>query len=570
MKRGLLTRALIVVAACGMMTAAGCSAPKPTSVGQASAGNSGGKYTPISDIASCPSGPQGKLNYVGDIGGPYARNFNPFTASANTAALQSFVYEPLLQYSLSQSRVAPWLASSYAWSDGGRSLSLNLRHNVKWSDGKPFTSADVVFTFNLLKKKPATNLKGIQFSSVKATGPYSVTMTFAKPAYTQLYYIGTQYIVPQHIWAKIGNPSTALNLNPVGTGPYTLTKLTTQSLVLTANPHYWQPHSPCIKTIDAPPYVSNTTADLAMEQDTGTWGGLYLPGMSRYTSTPGNDYWNPPTNDVALYPNLTEAPFNSLPLRQAISLALNRNKIEQLGEQGEETPISNRTGIILPRDRSQLAPRYAKDDFAPSVTRAKSVLKAAGYTWNSSGTLLTPAGKPVAFSILAPSAFSDWISAVQEVTAELSRLGIKAKLDSVPNTQWLQDMEFGHFQMGIESGQLGPNSFYQYDGWLSNSVPVGHLASTNFERYSSSKADSLISSYLGTQDPATQNTAMAGLEKIMVNDVPVIPLYYATYWGLYVTKHISGWPSPSNPYEIASSYDTPMNEVVLLHLKWKG
>lgn len=570
MKRGLLTRAFIAVAACGSMAIAGCSATSPSSVGQASSGNAGGKYTPISDVASCPGGPQGTLNFVGDIGGPYARNFNPFTAAANTGAQQAFVYEPLLQFSLSQSNVAPWLASSYAWSDGGRALSFNLRHNIKWSDGKPFTGADVVFTFNLLKKDPATNLKGIVFDSITATGPYSVKMTFSSPEYTQLFYIGSQYIVPEHIWATISDPSTALNLNPVGTGPYLLTRLTPESLVMTANPHYWRPDSPCIKTIDAPPYVSNTTADLAMEQGGGSWGGLFVAGMSRYTSTAGNDYWNPPTNDVALYPNLKEAPFNSLPLRQAVSLALDRNKIEQLGEQGEETPVSNRTGIILPRDSNQLAPQYAKDNFAPSVARAKSVLKAGGYKWDSSGTLLTPAGKPVAFSILAPAAFSDWIAATEEVTAELSALGIHATLDSVANTQWVSDMEFGHFQMGIDAGELGPNSFYQYDGWLSGSAPIGSLAATNYERYSSSQATSLINSYLGTDNPAAQKADMAGLENIMVNDVPVIPLYYATDWGLYVTKHISGWPSPSNPYEIASSYDTPMNEVVLLHLKWKG
>jgi peptide/nickel transport system substrate-binding protein len=572
MKRRLWKRAFIAVAACGSMAIAGCSASSSSSIGQASSGGAGGKFTPVSDIASCPNGPQGTLNFVGDIGGPYARNFNPFSASENTGAQQAFVYESLLQFSLSQSTVTPWLASSYSWSDGGHVLTFSLRHNINWSDGKPFTSADVVFTFNLLKKDPATNLKGIVFNSITATGRYSVKMTFATPEYTELFYIGTQYIVPEHIWSAISDPSTALNLNPVGTGPYLLTSLTPESLIMTANPHYWQPDSPCIKTISAPPYVSNTTADLAMEQGDGTWGGLFVAGMSRYTSTPGHDYWNPPTNDVALYPNLTVAPLNSLPLRQAISLTLDRNKIEQLGEQGEETPISNRTGIILPRDRSQLAPQYANDSFTPNVAQAKSVLKAAGYKWSSSGALLTPAGKPVAFSIIAPAAFSDWIAAVEEVTAELSSIGINATLDSVANPEWVSDMEFGHFQMGIDAGELGPNSFYQYDGWLlsSNSAPIGSLAATNYERYSSSQADALINSYLGTDNPTTQQTDMTGLEGIMVNDVPVIPLYYATDWGLYVTTHVSGWPSPSNPYEISSSYDAPMNEVVLLHLKWNG
>jgi peptide/nickel transport system substrate-binding protein len=129
-------------------------------------------------------------------------------------------------------------------------------------------------------------------------------------------------------------------------------------------------------------------------------------------------------------------------------------------------------------------------------------------------------------------------------------------------------MQLGHYQMGINAGVLGPNSFYQYDNWLSStySAPIGQIAPTNFERYKSPAANSLINSYLGTNDPTVQQKDMTGLEGILANDLPVIPLYYATDWGLYVDSNITGWPSPSNPYQIASSYDTPQNEVVLLHL----
>lgn len=556
-----------------VLAAAACSGSAATNSGSQSTANSGSSATsvnrPIPGLASCSAGPQGAINYVGDIGGPLARNFNPFSSSANTADVQSFVYEPLLQYSLSKSSsVQPWLAASYKWTKGGKELTFQLRHGITWSDGKPFTSADVVFTFDTLKKFPATNLKGIQFSSVQAAGPYTVKMTFASPEYTQLFYIGTQYIVPQHIWAHISDPSKALNLNPVGTGPYTLTQLTPSNLELTANPHYWLKGLPCIKTVSAPPYYSNTTADLAMEQGDGNWGGLFVSGMSKYTSLPGHKFWNPPTNDVALYPNLTQAPLNSLPLRQAISLALNRSKIEQIGELGEEQVITNRTGVVLPRDQSQLASQYTNDNFVYSDAKAKSVLTAAGYKYSSSGTLETPAGKPVTLQIMAPAAFSDWIAAVQEVAGELKAIGIQASVQPTQNAQWVSDMQLGHYQIGINAGTLGPNSFYQYDNWLSStySAPIGKIAPTNFERYQSPTANSLINSYLGTNDPKVQQKDMAGLEGIVANDLPVIPLYYATDWGLYVDSSIKGWPSPSNPYQIASSYDTPQNEVVLLHL----
>lgn len=528
--------------------------------------------SPITGLAKCPGGPKGTLNMAEDEGGPFVRNYNPFTGS-HTYDTMSFVYETLLQFSLANSSyVQPWLASSYTWSNGGKTLVFQLRHGIKWSDGKPFTSADVVFTFNLLNKDPATNLKGIVFSSVQAEGPYGVKMTFPSPEYTELFYIGTEYIIPKHIWASIKNPTKYLNANPVGTGPYLLSSLTGSGAVYTPNPNYWMKGLPCIAKISEPAYFNNTPADQAMENGTGDWGGLFVSGMSLYTRNPAHKYWNPPTGVVGLYPNLTEAPMNSLPLRQAVSLALNRQEIEQLGELGEEQVVKNKTAVILPRDKAQLAAQYVGDNFHQNVAQAKAVLKKAGYTWGSRGQLVSPAGKPVVLNIGAPAAFSDWVTAVQEVARELSALGIKATANPIENTEYFTDLSLGKFQLAIDATELGPNSFYQYDGLMysMNSAPIGKLATTNVERFHSATADALIKSYLGTNSLAVQKKDMAGLEGIMVNQLPIIPMYYSTEWGLYSTAHIAGWPSPSNPYQIASPYDTPMNEVVLLHLTWKG
>lgn len=526
----------------------------------------------MAGIASCPGGAKGTLNMAEDEGGPFVDNYNPFTGS-HTYDTMSFVYESLLQFNLADStEIQPWLASGYTWSNGGKTLVFHLRHGIKWSDGKPFTSADVAFTFGLLKKDPATNLKGIVLSSVQAEGPYTVKMTFPSPEFTDLFYIGTEYILPQHIWASIKDPTKYLNTKPVGTGPYLLKSLSASGAEYVPNPNYWIKNAPCIAKISEPAYFNNTPADEAMEDGTGDWGGLFVSGMSRYTRTPGHKFWNPPTNVVGLYPNLTEAPTNSLPLRQAISDTLNRPQIEQLGELGEETPIKNATAVILPRDKSQLAPQFANDDFHRNIAKAKAVLKKAGYTYSSKGQLIGPNGKPVVLSIGAPAAFSDWVTAVQEVARELSAIGIKATADPIENTEYFTDLGEGKFQLAIDATELGPNSFYQYDGLMYslNSAPIGKIATTNIERFHSTTADALIKSYLGTNNAALQSKDMAGLEGIMVNQLPIIPMYYATDWGLYSTVHITGWPSPKDAYEIASPYDTPMNEVVLLHLKWKG
>lgn len=538
------------------------------------AATSSAALSAMSGLASCPGGPKGTLNLAEDEGGPFVNNYNPFTGSHTTDTM-SYVYETLLQFDLADSSVvSPWLSSSYAWSDNGKTLVFQLRHGIKWSDGKPFTSADVVFTFDLLKKDPATNIKGIAFSTVSAEGPYTVKMTFSSPEYSELFYIGTQYIIPEHIWASVKDPTKYTNSDPIGTGPYLLKSLAASGAIYTPNPHYWIKGLPCIAKISEPAYFNNTPADQAMENGTGDWGGLFVgSSMGLYTRTPGHEYWNPPTNVVALYPNLTQAPMNSLPLREAISDVLNRPLIEQLGELGEETPVANKTAVILPRDKAQLAPQYAKDNFRPNLAAAKAVLKKAGYSFSSrNGQLMNPGGKPVVLNIGAPAAFSDWVTAVQEVARELSAIGIKATADPIENTTYFTDLGLGKFQLAIDATELGPNSFYQYDGLMYslNSAPIGKLATFNLERFHSAAADALIQSYLSTDNPVLQKKDMAGLEGIMVNQLPVIPMYYATDWGLYSTVHFSGWPSPKNPYDITSPYDAPMNEVVLLHLTYKS
>ncbi len=119
------------------------------------------------------------MTIIANANGAYTRNFNPFISGSITND-QDFVYEPLLYYDAPASKVIPWLASSYHWLPGNKSVIIDLRHNVKWSNGKPLTSADVTFTFAMLKKYPSMDLQGQwqYLKSVTAKGTYAVEFTF--------------------------------------------------------------------------------------------------------------------------------------------------------------------------------------------------------------------------------------------------------------------------------------------------------------------------------------------------------------------------------------------------------
>jgi Bacterial extracellular solute-binding proteins, family 5 Middle/ABC transporter len=128
------------------------------------------------------------------------------------------IYEPLFFYNTAKAGdVKPWLGSSYAWSHGGKTLTVQLRHGVKWTDGKPFTSTDVVYTFDLALHSAALNRFSLPLASVSANGQYDVTVNFTKAAYTDAYYaLGRVEIVPKHIWQSVKNPATFTNPHPVG------------------------------------------------------------------------------------------------------------------------------------------------------------------------------------------------------------------------------------------------------------------------------------------------------------------------------------------------------------------
>src|SRR5262249_41244353 len=87
--------------------------------------------------------------------------FNPFNGGTVPLSFGT-VYEPLTFSSpLKSGATTNWLASSYAWSNHNRTLAFTIRSGVKWTDGKPFSAADVLFTFNMIKAHPALDLNGV-------------------------------------------------------------------------------------------------------------------------------------------------------------------------------------------------------------------------------------------------------------------------------------------------------------------------------------------------------------------------------------------------------------------------
>ena len=268
--------------------------------------------------------------------------FNPFvpTQSAYGMGATGLIYEPLIQFDLASPTINyPWLATSYAWSNGDKTITFTIRQGVKWNNGTPLTPADVAFTFDLVKANAAINSGGLTLSSVSTSGN-TVTLTFPTSQYTNLEQIAGQAIVPKSQWNGV-NPGTFTDANPVGTGPYMLGSFTPQGFILKKNPYYWQPADVQVPTVDFPAYTSNTGALNALFNNQIDWTGNYIPGLQKNfvaTDPAHHNYWEAAGGDESLEPNLTKWPTNQLAVRQAMSLAVDRSLLASEGEAGLASP----------------------------------------------------------------------------------------------------------------------------------------------------------------------------------------------------------------------------------------
>src|SRR5213079_3089185 len=242
--------------------------------------------------------------------------FNPLNPSFAQLAV-GFIYEPLVYVNpLQQGKTTPMLATSYAWSNGNKTLTFTIRKGVKWSDGKPFSAADVVYTFQLLKKYPALDLNAnwSVLKSVTQNGD-KVTFSFKTAAVPYFYYIADQTpIVAKHIWSSIKNPSTYKDDHPTGTGPYTMSSCSPQVIKYKKNPSYWQSGKPAIDTVYYPAFTSNDPANQQLASGKAQWGSQFIPNINKFyaSKSPDNHYWFPPVVNVAVYINQKDPVLSNL------------------------------------------------------------------------------------------------------------------------------------------------------------------------------------------------------------------------------------------------------------------
>jgi len=293
--------------------------------------------------------------------------------------------------------VVPNLATSWSFSQDGKTLTMKLRPNVKFTDGSDLTAEVVVKSLNRMKNDPNSLLKGQlrSFDTFEAKDPMTVVLTLNTPDANALYPLATS--VGMIVSGKALDDKVDLANNPVGTGPYKLVSSGPQGAVYERNENYWDKSQNQFAKVNIIPIidansrlnaVKSGSMDIAFSEIT-----LYPEIQAMVKSGKFGVSRIPEPNSFPLWINTNVKPFDDVRVRMALNLAIDREAINQGIQNGLCDPAAQAfmPGVVGFND--SLKP-YKQD-----LAKAKALLKEAGVGPFSFDTIVTVAEPGASFAV---------------------------------------------------------------------------------------------------------------------------------------------------------------------------
>jgi peptide/nickel transport system substrate-binding protein len=520
------------------------------------------------------------MTVVPQLRASWVRNFNPFFESHSRWPTLSGVYEPLLIYNRTQAKFVPWLAESWYFARGNQTLVLNIREGVHFSDGEKLDAHDVAFTLELLKRFPALDQTSIwtHTQSVEVRG-MQVRLNFGKPFTLPILALLERIpIVPEHVWRHISDPVKFANPEPIATGPYDrILYFSPQLYELGKNPNYWQEGKPGLEKIRVPAIGSNEAQALALIHGQVDWGAAFLPSVERIfvAKDPEHHHYQFPSLEgtVMLYANTRRPPFDSVSVRKALSMAIDREKIVKIAMQGY-TRVADATGLSDQFTRWHDPKVLAEEgDFTRlDPAEAARLLDEAGLVRGGDGIRRLPDGRPWRTQLNVVVGWSDWIITAQIIVKNLRALGIDVTMRTYDQGAWFQRLRVGDFDLSLSwsNGTATPWSFYQFQMSKDTLRPIGTPSETNWQRFESNRADELLNRFAASSTDAERRAAASELQREFIRNAPAIPLFPGPIWGEANTTRIEGFPSNEAPYAPLAPYKAPGLLLVLTELRPRG
>lgn len=464
---------------------------------------------------------RGDTFIMGSIGEP--SNLLPVLASDSASSdINGLVYNGLVRYDKNL-QLEGELAESWEISEDNLTMTFHLRKGVRWHDGTPFTSADVLFTYRLYvdPQTPTAYAEAYrQVIKAEAPDPHTFRVTYEKPYAPALGSWGVA-ILPRHLLEGKDVTKSPLSRAPVGTGPYRFVEWKAgEKVVLEANPDYFE-GEPYIRRVVYRIIPDQSTMFLELQSGSLDYMGLTPLQYTRQTDTSAfrrrfNKYRYLAFGYTYLGYNLKRPLFQDKRVRQALSCAINKQEIID--------------GVLLGLGQIATGP-YKPDTWVynPEVKRypydpakARALLAEAGWADSDGDGILDKDGRPLSFTIVTNQGNELRIKTGEIIQQRFKEVGVEVKLRVIEWAAFLKEfIDPGNFDATILGWTGGPEPD-QYNIWHSSKTGPREL---NFIGYNNPEVDRLLEQGRRTFDQAERKKYYDRFQEILAQEQPYTFLY---------------------------------------------
>src|SRR6267142_2095459 len=449
--------------------------------------------------------------------------------------------------------VVPELAEKWSWQDNYRNLVFFLRKDVKWHDGKPFTSQDVKYTFDMVRGAPdakarlKVNPRKLWYEAIEAIEvPDAYTVVFRlkhpQPSLLQMLASGYSPVYPAHV------PLAEFKNKCVGTGPFKLKENKPGELIeYVRNPDYFVKGRPYLDGIKFVIIRDRSTQIAALQSgqlDVGGSGWNKTNAENAKSGAPRLAIIEADSNvaDNVLV-NFKKAPFNDVRVRRAINLALDRKAYLVGPRQGAATF----GGALLPKPAgvwglspAEVAKLPGMGDPVKQRTEAKKLLADAGFG---------PAN-PMKL-VVSTRALPIYVDTASWMVDQLQQVGIEATLEQIETGVWHPKMTRLEYQIALN---VTGTAIDDPDAQLFENYRCG--SQRNFSGYCSEEIDRLMVEQSQTLDRAKRLRLVNEIDRTLQADGARLILgwgkQYAVHW-----PRVKAYPQHENSiFNVSRFQDT--------------
>ncbi|MEB3295064.1 MAG: ABC transporter substrate-binding protein [Synechococcales bacterium] len=386
------------------------------------------------------------------------------------------IYETLLAENATNSAITPALAESWQISPDRKTITFTLRPELKWSDGKPFTVDDIIFTFQDIYFNPdiPTPVRDAfkvgregKLPTIRKLDDRRVEFTTPEPFAPMLLMAGGTPILPKHVLEasvrekQDGKPKFLSLWNTgsdptqvVGNGPYRMTSYTLgQRVIFERNPYYWERDGQGKQK----PFVERLVWKLVENQNTSLLqfrsGGpdvvepirpedfallkreekrgkftVYMGESRQIVTFMFFNLNQGKRNGKHLIDPIKLKWFTNVSFRQAIAHAIDRERMNTNLYRGLGVLVNS---PIIPASPFHLSPTEGLKVYDYNIEKAKQLLLKAGFTYNDQKQLLDEAGNPVKFTLTTNASNLLRVSMIGQIKQDLAQIGIEVGLEAI-------------------------------------------------------------------------------------------------------------------------------------------